>query len=84
MAKPGWDQIKERELGIKLLRRSLLATAWVAGLFSALVCGTLAFNHFTATANENGKNQAIPPRTVESVRQRSSCLQIPSATRTLA
>jgi outer membrane protein assembly factor BamB len=41
------------------LRRSLVATAWVAGVFITLVCAEMLYDHFTATANDPWKSPQL-------------------------
>jgi outer membrane protein assembly factor BamB len=47
------------ESGVAPLRRSLRATAWVAGVFVALVCAELLYDHFTANANDPWKSPQL-------------------------
>jgi outer membrane protein assembly factor BamB len=46
-------------MNTSLLHRALLLTAWVAGVFCALVCAIMLYEHFAAAANDPWKSPQL-------------------------
>ena len=42
-----------------MLHRALMATAWIAGAFCALLCAVMLYNHFTGTTNDPWKSPQL-------------------------